>query len=145
MDDDDFLMFDDDDGTVEDMPEDGRTEYGKLEATRPCRTGNVRFDRHIVNAGADNRPFYKVIKGYDLGPGGAEALHDHEEEKLHTKFDVFVRKASIKKSCTIKMLGPCVEMTKLTKSGKPYRLDLYVRVVSHRSSEKSRCEEASDR
>ncbi|KAF2240219.1 hypothetical protein BU26DRAFT_573009 [Trematosphaeria pertusa] len=48
----------------------------------------------------------------------------------------------MKKSCTIKTLGPCVEMPRqssgrLRKDGKPYRFDLYVRVEYHTDPQKN--------
>jgi hypothetical protein len=62
----------------------------------------------------------------------AETLDSMQKER--TKFDLAARKSAISKmGGTIRSLGPCVEMTckpskKLTKAGKPYRPDLYVRV-----------------
>lgn len=137
------LMLDDNDGTIQMMSyEDGRSEYGKLEAVRPCRTGNIRFDRFIVNAGTEKLPFYKVIKGSDLGPGGAEAFDQTED--LHTKFNIAARRQAMKQvgKSTIESLGPCCEMPRessgrLTKAGKPYRQDLYVRVRYHTDEAKN--------
>ncbi|KAF2650676.1 hypothetical protein K491DRAFT_720538 [Lophiostoma macrostomum CBS 122681] len=141
----DFSAFNLDDDTITMMQyDDGRTEHGKLEATRPCRTGNVRFSRFIVNAGTEKAPFYKVIKGADLGPGGAETFHEEGWQHLYTRFDLTARKQAMKTvgGCTIKALGPCVEMpressTRLTKSGKPYRQDLYVKVEYHKDEAKN--------
>jgi hypothetical protein len=135
----DIDTFDLEDDTIQMMLyDDGRTEYGKLEATRPCRTGNVRYSRFIVNAGTEGAPFYKVIKGADLGPGGAETFHDEEWQNLYTQFDLTSRRKAMRDvgGNTIEAIGPCVEMpressTRRTKSGKPYRPDLYVRVKYH--------------
>lgn len=124
--------------------DDGRTEHGKLEGTRPCQTGNVRFSRFIVNAGTEKFPFYKVIRGSDLGPGGAKTFYEKEWQNLFTRFDLTTRKQGMKQAagCTIKNVSLCVEMprqssNRITKSGKPYRADLYIKVEYHTDEKKN--------
>lgn len=120
-------MLNDNDSTIQIMSyKNDRLEYGKLKAVRLCRTSNIQFDRFIINAGTEKLPFYKVIKGSDLGPGGAKAFDQTED--LHTKFNIAARRQAIKqiKKSTIKSLGPCCKMphklgSRLTKAGKPYR------------------------
>lgn len=82
-------------------------------------------------------PFYHVVRGSDLGPGGAETLHEQMTER-HVRFDLAARKQAGRdiKTTIIKSLGPCVKLdrapsTKLTKKGKPYRKDLYIKVQYH--------------
>jgi hypothetical protein len=67
-------------------------EYSKLEATRPCRTGNIRFSRFIVNGRTEKAPFYKVLKGVDLELEGAETFYKEGWQHLYIRFDLIVRK-----------------------------------------------------
>ena len=53
---------------------DGITEFGRLVATRACRTDNSKFSRFILFAETENREHYRVVRGSELGPGGAKAL-----------------------------------------------------------------------
>ncbi|KAF1840105.1 uncharacterized protein K460DRAFT_245744, partial [Cucurbitaria berberidis CBS 394.84] len=76
--------------------EDGMTEFGSLVATRPCRTGNVRFDRHIVNSGTSKYPWHNMVRGSELCPGGAEALSQLEGKD--TIFDLRAEKKRIKEN-----------------------------------------------
>ncbi|KAF1353036.1 hypothetical protein EJ07DRAFT_134551 [Lizonia empirigonia] len=56
--------------------ENGMTEHGPLAATRPSPTGITAHNRYFVNAGLEEPglEYYKVFKGSDLGPGGADRL-----------------------------------------------------------------------
>lgn len=126
------LFYDEDDGTMEVLSyEDGKTEYGALEAVRPTTSANASYARFILNAGTEKRPFYRVVRGSDLGPG-AQALQ--ELKGTPPKFDCAARKKasrSVSKS-TIKLIGPCVELPSAANDGKRKRRpDLYVRVQYH--------------
>ncbi|KAF2278963.1 uncharacterized protein EI97DRAFT_224435 [Westerdykella ornata] len=125
VDNDNVIEFDDDDGTI-DLPsyEDGITEYGTLEAIRPTYSDQIRFSRFIVNSGTESRPFYRAIKGFDLGPEGARILLEQEDK--YTRFNLQERKLSIKKDTKIKKLGPCVELPNT--GGAKRKADLYIRL-----------------
>jgi hypothetical protein len=116
--------------------EDERSEHGRLEATRPSRKNNFRFSRFIVNAGTEEAPFYKALRGSDLGPGGAEAFHDPKWKHLYTEFSLKERTEALKSGNTIKSLGPCVEMLRGSTSTKR-KPDLYVRVEYHQDEAKN--------
>jgi hypothetical protein len=74
--------------------ENGKTEYDPLVATRACSSDNPRFSRFIVNSGLDETGFeyFRVVKGNDLAPGGAETLEDQHV----VKFDLRQLKKDLK-------------------------------------------------
>ncbi|KAF1940458.1 hypothetical protein EJ02DRAFT_513090 [Clathrospora elynae] len=110
----------------------GMTEFGSLEATRPCQTDNVRFARFIVNAGTSDFPHYTMVKGSDLCPGGAETLSNIPGKD--TVFNYKDRKASMKTNANyMKKYGPCIITSRsegyAPRSGaKPCCSDAYMRV-----------------
>ncbi|KAI1529732.1 hypothetical protein PtrSN002B_011100 [Pyrenophora tritici-repentis] len=84
----------------------GETEFGTLVATRASLSENPRFHRFIVNAGVGEEKweFFQVIRGSDLGPGGAESMPEDKE----IKFDLRDRKKNLKAhplSCWEKICG----------------------------------------
>ncbi|KAF2633005.1 hypothetical protein BU25DRAFT_471155 [Macroventuria anomochaeta] len=109
----------------------GMTEHGPLIATRASTTDNARFNRYFVNAGLDvpGLEYYKVLKGSDLGPGGAEKL---AEQKV-VNFDLKQRKRDIKGAHPIQSIGPCVVMPRaegyVGRGTKERRPDSYMKVV----------------
>ncbi|KAH7551135.1 hypothetical protein BM1_10009 [Bipolaris maydis] len=115
------------------MPDysDGKTEFGDLVATRLCRTGNPRFSRFILRAGTEKSEHYQVIRGSDLGPGGAEALQDYDDGSSHFTFDLWKRKKELKTN-RIGAIGPCVVMCR-AEDYKPRsrtrRPDTYVKIM----------------
>jgi hypothetical protein len=122
---------------------DGKTEYGMLEAVRPTGSVNPSYARFILNAGTEKRPYFRVVRGSDFGPGGAETLHEMGDK--HTKFNIFARKKASRDigRTTVKVIGPYVELPrapgyapKLDKEGKSKdrQQDFYVRVQYHTDS-----------
>ncbi|EMD95275.1 hypothetical protein COCC4DRAFT_43964 [Bipolaris maydis ATCC 48331] len=114
------------------MPDysDGKTEFGKLVAVRPCQTGNPRFSRFILHAGTENLEHYRVVRGSDLGPGGAETLESYEPERTHQAFNLRNRKSEMKEN-KIAAIGPCVVMSRgenYKPGPKSRRPDAYVKV-----------------
>jgi hypothetical protein len=99
----------------------------------PFKGENLKFMRFIVNAGTHDFPHYRLVKGAELCPGGAETIS--QREAIYTNFDLKARRRSLKQSAGfIKMVGPCVVMqrsnTSVPRSGtKPRRPDTYVRVL----------------
>jgi hypothetical protein len=87
--------------------ENGKTEYGPLVATRAGSSDNPRFSRFVVNSGLDETGFeyFRVVKGSDLAPGGAESLEDQNV----VNFDLRQRKKDLKTS-PLSVIGPCVVM-----------------------------------
>jgi hypothetical protein len=124
----------DDDDVIEMFEyQNGVTEFGPVVAIRPCQTDNLRFTRFIVNTGTTDRPHYKIIKGTELCPGGAEALSwDTNKE---TNFNCRERKQRMKSTPGyLKTIGPCAVMPRsegyAPRSGsKPRRPDTYIRVM----------------
>jgi hypothetical protein len=110
---------------------DGMTEYGPLEATRASSTDNARLNRYFVNAGLNVKgyEYYKVFKGSDLGPGGAEKLSGQKV----VEFDLKQRKKDVKDLHPILSVGPCVVMPRaedyVRRGTKERRPDTYIRVV----------------
>lgn len=115
------------------MPDysDGKTEFGDLVATILCRTGNPRFSRFILRAGTEKLEHYQVIRGSDLGPGGAEALQDCDDGSSHFTFDLWKRKNELKTN-GIGAIGLCVVMCRAEdyESGsRKRRPDTYAKVM----------------
>lgn len=90
------------------MPDyaDGVTEFGRVVATRQTHSDNHKFSRFILFAGTDNCEHHRVVRGSDLGPGGAEALSAYKEG---SDFDLRKRKREIKSNKVVG-LGPSVVM-----------------------------------
>ncbi|KZM26582.1 hypothetical protein ST47_g2219 [Ascochyta rabiei] len=111
--------------------EDGMTEHGPLIATRVGITDNARLNRYFVNAGLDapDMEYLKVLKGSDLGPGGAEQLADQKV----VNFDIKQRKKDIKGDHPIRSIGPVVVMPRaegyVRRGVKERRQDAYIKVV----------------
>jgi predicted nucleic acid binding AN1-type Zn finger protein len=85
-----------------------------------------------VNARTVKRPFYRVIRGTNLGPGGAEILQASDNSTL---FNLAKRKQVQKKASSgtaIKSIGLCIELPRVYNakptSKKPRRLDFYIRI-----------------
>ncbi|CAG5181471.1 uncharacterized protein ALTATR162_LOCUS9779 [Alternaria atra] len=109
----------------------GETEYGPLVATRASISDNPRFHRFIINAGIGEEKweYFRVIKGSDLGPGGAESM---PQDKV-TNFNIKERKKGLKNNPLIG-IGPCVVMPRaegyVSRAGAKQRQpDTYVRVA----------------
>ncbi|KAI1680241.1 hypothetical protein KJE20_10881 [Pyrenophora tritici-repentis] len=109
----------------------GETEFGTLVATRASLSENPRFHRFIVNAGVGEEKweFFQVIRGSDLGPGGAESMPEDKE----IKFDLRDRKKNLK-AHPLCEVGPCVVMSRaegyVCRAGtKPRQPDTYIRVT----------------
>jgi hypothetical protein len=110
--------------------EDGKTEYGPLVATRACSSDNPRFSRFVVNSGLDEIGFeyFRVVKGSDLAPGGAESLKDQNV----VDFDLRQRKKDLKTS-PLSAIGPCVVMPRsegyVRRGTKARQPDTYIKVT----------------
>jgi hypothetical protein len=109
----------------------GETEYGPLVATRASISDNPRFHRFIINAGIGEEKweYFRVIKGSDLGPGGAESM---PQDKV-INFNIKERKKGLKNNPLIG-IGPCVVMPRaegyVSRAGAKQRQpDTYVRVA----------------
>ncbi|CAG5181757.1 uncharacterized protein ALTATR162_LOCUS9819 [Alternaria atra] len=109
----------------------GETEYGPLVATRASISDNPRFHRFIIDAGIGEEKweYFRVIKGTDLGPGGAESMPQDKE----ISFNIKERKKGLKNNPLIG-IGPCVVMPRaegyVSRAGAKQRQpDTYVRVA----------------
>lgn len=111
--------------------DEGMTEYGPLVATRVSITENAKLNRYFVNAGLDTpgMEYFKVLKGSELGPGGAEKLADQKV----VEFDLRQRKKDIKGSHPILSIGPVVMLPRsdgyVRRGTKERRQDAYIKVV----------------
>ncbi|KAF2023149.1 hypothetical protein EK21DRAFT_119052 [Setomelanomma holmii] len=110
----------------------GLTEFGKFEHIRPTRTENHRYSRFFVNAGTEQLPVFKVVKGSDLGPGGADTLADQANGK-ETIFDLRYRKKQLSGQANyITSVGPAIQMpfseSKPRPGSKPRQPDAYLRL-----------------
>lgn len=120
------------------MPDyrDGVTEFGHHVATRPSSTDNVRYSRFVVNAGTIEHPYYRMVQGSELSPGGAEKLSRNTEKE--TFFDLRQMRRAMDKAAEadelyIKKAGPCIQIPRADgyqpKPGKKQRReDSYIRV-----------------
>ncbi|KAF1357338.1 hypothetical protein EJ07DRAFT_32460, partial [Lizonia empirigonia] len=109
----------------------GMTEHGPLVATRVSTTDDAKFNRYFVNAGLDvpGMEYLKVLKGSDLGPGGAEKLADQKV----VDFDLKQRKKDLKGDHPILSIGPVVLLPRaegyVRRGTKERRQDAYIKVV----------------
>ena len=109
----------------------GMTEHGPLVATRVSTTDNAWLNRYFVNAGLDvpGMEYLKVLKGSDLGPGGAQKLADQKV----VDFDLKQRKKDIKGDHPILSIGPVVVMPRaegyVRRGTKERRPDAYIKVM----------------
>jgi hypothetical protein len=110
--------------------EDGNTEYGKHVATRASLTDS-RYSRFIVNAGTAKLPYFRIITGMDLGPGGAEELE--KKEQLRTEFNIRERKARLKADPSCISVRVCVVKDRsenyVPRGNKPRQPDTCVQIV----------------
>jgi hypothetical protein len=117
--------------------ENGMTEHGPLVATRLSATDNAAHNRYCVNAGLDEPgwEYHKVLKGCDLGPGGAEKLADQKV----VEFDLKQRLKDTKGDHPITKVGPVVVMPRskayVPRGTKERRPDAYIFVHYRRKPE----------
>lgn len=109
----------------------GMTEHGPLVATRVSTTDDAKFNRYFVNAGlgVPGMEYLKVLKGSDLGPGGAEKLADQKV----VDFDLKQRKKDLKGKHPILSIGPVVMLPRaegyVRRGTKERRQDAYIKVM----------------
>ncbi|KAF1363099.1 hypothetical protein EJ07DRAFT_152616 [Lizonia empirigonia] len=106
----------------------GMTEHGPLAATRLSTSDNTAHNRYCVNSGLAETgwEYFKVFKGGDLGPGGAERLADQKV----VDFDLKQRLKDIKGDHPITKIGPVVVMSRsegyVRRGTKERRPDAYI-------------------
>jgi hypothetical protein len=109
---------------------DGNTEYGKHVATRASLTDS-RYSRFVVNAGTAKRPYFRIITGMDLGPGGAEELE--KNKKLRTEFNIRERKAWLKADPSCIDVKVCIVKDRsenyVPRGNKPRQPDTLIQII----------------
>jgi hypothetical protein len=109
---------------------DGNTEYGKHVATRASLTDS-RYSRFVVNAGTAKHPYFRIITGMDLGPGGADELE--KNKKLRTEFNIRERKAWLKADPSCISVRVCIIKDRsenyVPRGNKPRQPDTLIQVI----------------